>query len=222
MTVTTIFADTGDSNVRKSNANFATARGSASADAVQNFASSYGSVGKEGSTYNFYILFFMFDSSVIPSADLISDAIFSFYLVGDNLGTAGNQWAVTQGHQTTWNSLVVGDFSKRSNAPTGSVQEGAPRQNRKVSTESGYQDFVLNATGRGWVARSGETKPAGASASGKTQLVMAWATDIDNSAPATNDYNQVYMADQAGTTNDPKLVVTHGVAAGNSNFLAFM
>lgn len=210
-TVSTFYSDTGDGSIRASNASFSTAR-SATTGTVQGGSSHYLSCGLEGgSTYNFYMGFFMFDTSAIGASDTISDAVFSLYLVGDNAGTAGNQYGVTQSKQATWNSLASGDFDDRRDSIS-SGTEGATRKNRATGSTSGYEDFTLNATGRGWIARSGETKPASASASGKTQLSLAWAKDIDNSAPTTNDYNQVYSADQTGTSNDPKLVVTHSSA----------
>lgn len=210
MTVTTVFADAGDGNVRARSTVFATVRAAASANEITGGATGYASCGLEVSTYNFYCPFFMFDTSAIPATDTISSAVYSHALAGDSAGTAANQWTVCQGQQTTWNSLVIGDYDQRRNSIDGGA-EGATRQNRAVSTETGYVDFTLNATGIGWIARSGETKPATASATGKTQLVVAYAKDLDNSAPTTNDFNQVYFAEEAGTTNDPKLVVTHVV-----------
>lgn len=218
MATYTFYADASDIAVRNSNANFSTARNAASGTLSGGGASTtYASVGLEsGTTYNFYIVFYPFDTSSIPASEPISDAVFSFSLVGDNAGTAANQWAVTQSTQATWNSIIGGDFDQRG------ATDGATRVNRKVSTETGYQDMTLTATGRGWIAKSGITNPSSASASGKTQLVMAWAKDIDNSAPATNDYNQVYLSEQTGTTNDPKLVVTtvvpYSMAASAGSF----
>lgn len=210
-TVSTFYSDTGDGSIRQSSANFSTVR-SATTGTVQSGTSHYLSCGLEsGTTYNFYMGFFMFDTSAIGASDTISDAVFSVYLVGDNAGTASNQYGVTQSKQGIWNNLASGDFDDRRDS-LNSGTEGATRKNRVTGSTSGYEDFTLNATGRGWIARSGETKPASASASGKTQLSIAWAKDLDNSAPTTNDYNQVYAADQTGTANDPKLVVTHSSA----------
>lgn len=216
----TIYSNAGDGAIRKSDANFTTARSATDGDSVATGGSTgYTSCGLEsGTTYNFYIGFFMFDTSVIASSETIDSATFSFSLTGDNSGTAGNQWAVTQSTQDTWNSITTADYDQRGST------EGATRANRKVSTETGYQDFALNTTGKSWIARSGETKPASASATGKTQVVMAWAKDLDNSAPATNDYNQIYFSEQTGTTNDPKLVIettagpTYTLAMGTGTF----
>lgn len=197
----TIFSSTGDIAVRVSNANFATARG-ASSGSTSGTTSTYLSVGLESTTYNFYIGFFMFDTSVIDVAETVTAAVLSIYLVGDNAGTAANQYTICQSTQATWNSPVGDDFDQR-----GTV-ESATRKNRKVSTESGYEDFTFTATGLGHIAKNTQTNPASASASGKSQFTLAYAKDLDNSAPTTNDYNQVYLADQVGTTNDPKIVVT--------------
>ncbi len=197
----TIYSSTGDIAVRVSNSNFATAR-AASSGTTSGTTSTYLSVGDEGVPYNFYIGFFMFDTSVIASSETITAATMGLSLVGDNAGTAANQYTICQSTQATWNSIVGDDFDQR-----GSL-EMATRINRKVSTETGYETFTFTSTGRGQIARSGETKPASASASGKSQFTLMYAKDLDNSAPATNDYNQVYLADEAGTTRDPKLEVT--------------
>jgi hypothetical protein len=210
----TVFSDAGDATVRMSSGTFSTARDALTGLSVVNTATAYQSVGLEGgATYNFYIPFFMFDTSVVPSTETVASATLDFSLVGDNSGTASNQWCLTQTTQATWNSLITADYDQRGHLGS----EGAARVTRKVSTETGYQTMTMNATGSGWIARNGETKPASASASGKTQLAVTYTADIDNSAPTTNDYNQLYFADQAGTTNDPKLSITTGVS--NSGLL---
>jgi hypothetical protein len=208
-TTTTVYSDAGDGTIRKSNSNFTTARSAADGDSTQTgVASAYASVGDEGVPYNFYIPFFMFDTSGVPSGDNISAATMAFSLVGDNSGTASNQFCLLQSTQATWNSLTTADYDQR--GYLGSV--GAARLTRPVGSETGYQTFTLNATGIGWIAKSGQTNPASASASGKTQLVVSFAADVDNSAPSTNDYNQIYFSEQTGTTNDPVMVITHAAA----------
>jgi hypothetical protein len=67
----------------------------------------------------------------------------------------------------------------------------------------------MNSTGIGWIAKSGETKPASASATGKTQLCIVFAKDYDNQQPGTFDYTQLRFSEYSGTANDPKLVVTY-------------
>ena len=82
-----------------------------------------------------------------------------------------------------------------------------------TGTTSGYLDFPLNATGLTFIARSGETIPGSASASGKTQLAIRWSSDLDNSTPTNRTYMQIRTGDYSGTSSDPKLVVEHAAAS---------
>ena len=65
-----------------------------------------------------------------------------------------------------------------------------------------YNDFPLNATGVAAISTSGITK-----------LGARLNLDISNTAPTANGYVSFSAADEAGTTQDPKLVVVHAAAA---------
>lgn len=211
-TVSTFYASTADGNVRYSNTSFATARSATTATEVQNSASGYISCGKEGSNYNFYIYFWPFDTSAISASDTISAATFSVYLAGDNTNAGSETLTVCQSKQGTWNSLTTSDFDDRRDSINGGAEGGTRVALPATGPTSGYFDIALNATGISWIARSGETKPASASASGKTQLACGFGRDLDNVAPTAIDGYQVYSADDTGTSRDPKLVVTHSAS----------
>jgi hypothetical protein len=74
-------------------------------------------------------------------------------------------------------------------------------------TTAGYNDFTLNATGL-----------AAVSVSGITKLGLRLTADADNAEPtwgsavARSGFG-FYLADQTGTANDPKLVVTYEPAS---------
>lgn len=212
MTVTTVYADASDANIRKSGATYSTQHNATTANEVQNIATSYGEHLLTGATYEIYVLFFPFDTSAIAATDTISDAVFSFYKSGDAANADSDTLGIVQTKQATWNSLITADYNDRGDAVTNPT-EGCTRQSYSAGASTGYMDFTLNATGRGWIARTGETKPATASATGKTQLAVRFGRDMDNSAPTGANYMQTRMADTAGTTSDPKLVVTHAAAA---------
>jgi len=211
-TTTIVFADEADALVRvEGDASWATAYGQSTADAVHNNSSGYFVVGDAGSTYELFIPFFMFDTSVVPSSDTISSASFTFTLRGDNSGTASNQWVLTQSEQATWNSIVASDFPLRGMAGS---QASDPIDRIVASSASGPQTIDLNATGISLIARSGETIPASASASGKTQFALTATADTTNTAPTTYDYNEIYFATNAGTTDDPFLTIEHAAGGG--------
>lgn len=158
----------------------------------------------ESSTYNGYQPFHMFDTSTISSGDTISSATFSIYLNGDNAVADSQTMSIGNSTQATWNSLGTGDFDQR-----GGSTEGATRVSCPTGATTGYIDFPLNATGLGFIAKSGQTIPASASATGKTQLAIRWSSDLDNSTPTGRTYMQVRMSEHTGTASDPKLVVEH-------------
>lgn len=208
-TTTTVYSDTGDGILRSSSTVWSTARDATSSTLQSGLSTGYISSELEGSNYNIYVPFLMFDTSSVPSSDTISSATFSISLNGDN--TSGNSQTLAIGNsaQATWNSPASGDFDARGH--TGSL--GSSGVTHPSGTTSGYLDFTLNATGIGFIARSGETIPGTASATGKTQLTILYSSDTSNSAPTVRCYAQIRMAEQTGTTNDPKLVVEHAAAA---------
>lgn len=219
MTVTTLYADTSDGSCRHEGAGYDTIHdATASAGVLTANAALYATFWKSGTTYYIYVHFTPFDSSGISASDTISAATYSIYKSGDAANADSQTIGLVQSQQATWNSLGTGDYDQRGDA-INNPTEGATRVAYSAGAGTGYMDFTMNATGIGWIARTGETKPASASATGKTQLAIRFSGDMDDSAPTGANYCLFYMADQAGTTNDPKLVVTHAaaVATGNSH-----
>lgn len=216
-TTSTFYADAGDAVVRHANASWATLRAASAGTSVATTTPTYVGWEKEGANYNGYQPFHMFDTSAISASDTISSATFSIYLNGDNVVADSQQLSIGNSTQATWNSIGTGDFDQR-----GGSTEGCTRINCPTGATSGYLDFALNSTGLTFIARSGETIPASASASGKTQLAIRWSSDLDNSTPTNRTYMQIRMENTAGTSSDPKLVVEHAAAAtDNGNFFQF-
>lgn len=203
-TTTTVYSDGGDAIVRKASASWTTVRDAAAGDTVASTSPAYTAWEKEGSTYNGYQPFFMFDTSVIPSTDIISSATFSVRKNGDSAVADSQQMTVANSTQATWNSIGTGDFDQR-----GGSTEGATRINCPTGTSTSYEDFPLNSTGLTFIAKSGETIPGSASASGKTQIAVRWSSDLDNSTPTGRTYMQIRLSEHTGTASDPKLVVEH-------------
>lgn len=74
---------------------------------------------------------------------------------------------------------------------------------------SSYNNFNLNASGVAYIASS----------TGITKIGTRYACDFDNTPPSTATpyytFTACYSADQTGTSQDPKLVVTYRLAGGD-------
>lgn len=213
MTVTQVFADASDGAVRKEGAVYDTQHDATAGDSVlAASASLYTTFWKDGSTYYIYVGFFPFDTSGISASDTISAATLNVNKAGDAANADTQEIGVVQGNQATWNSLVVGDYDQRGSA-INNPTEGATRLSYSAGAGTGYMTWTLNATGISWIARSGETKPAAASATGKTQLALRFSGDMDDAAPTGANYMLFSFQETTSTTSDPYLEVTHAAVA---------
>ena len=142
---------------------------------------------------------FLFDTSTLTANASISDAVISLYGQSkqDVEGWTPNIDIYTSAPASN-TALVAGDFDSLGTTS----QTGSPITYAGFST-AGYNAFTLNATGRGNVSLTGISKFGSRNAN----------YDVANSAPAFTAFAsngiQIYFADQAGTANDPKLVVTY-------------
>lgn|SRR3990167_1385479 len=146
------------------------------------------------SNWSVYHLHFPFDTSSIGGTAVISAATLSLYaitIVNTNSASVGVLLS-TQGSSPP----AAADFDKCStiNTPT----EGATRVTLASMSTAQYNDMPLNATGLTYV-----------SGTGTTSLCNRMSNDMDDSAPTGENSLLVYMNFQAGTTEDPKLVVTY-------------
>jgi hypothetical protein len=143
---------------------------------------------------------FLFDTSAIPDAATISGAVVSLYgqQKSDGQGRAPNVdiYTSTPASNTT---LAAGDY-----AQIGSTsQTGSPITYANWST-AGYNDFTFNATGISNISKTGVSKFGARNAN----------YDVANSAPTWGAASSIshlnaWPASTAGTTKDPKLVVTY-------------
>jgi hypothetical protein len=151
---------------------------------------------------------FLFDTSEIGVGSTISSAVFSLY------GTSGKTF-----EQGTWGdsdiAMNVYSSSPASNTAWVAGDYGSFGTTAYCDTSIAYSswataafnNFTLNSTGRSAVTLDGITK-----------LGIRDATfDVPNSAPTWVTVAGLacggYYADQAGTANDPKLVVTYTPAS---------
>lgn len=158
---------------------------------------------------------FLFDTSALGAGATISAAIFSLYgnngtlgavKVGD-LGTTPLHVAGSTPASNT--TLADSDYGQCQTTTFGNIAYASFTINQ-------YNDISLNASGQSNISLTGVSKFS-------TQL--EW--DINNSFGGTWVSGQVTAfdcnyADQAGTTQDPKLVVTYTPAAGFPSILTLV
>src|SRR3989344_2644202 len=142
---------------------------------------------------------FLFDTSSIGDTDTIDSAVLSLYGIGKNDPNGATPNIDIYTSTPASNTALVGaDYGQIGTTS----QTGSPISYSSYST-SAYNDFTFNATGRGNVSKTSISKFGARIAN----------YDAANTAPTwvTGDSwsLQGYYADQTGTSNDPKLVVTY-------------
>ena len=156
---------------------------------------------------------FTFDTHEITSAATISAAILSLYGTAEanpfQETLASNIYSFAPANQA---DFVAGDYDSLGTTPYSS--------NKTLADWSiiGYNDFTLNSTGITAISKTGITNM------GVREVVC----DVANSAPTLaswgvnqDGYESAYFADQTGTNQDPKLVVTYTAAVGPANLKSY-
>jgi hypothetical protein len=159
-----------------------------------------------------YRSIFLFDTSGLTSAATISATVLSLY------STAATDGAVILPDIDIYTStpasntaLANGDYSQLGSTS----QTGSPITYVGWNTV-GYNDFTFNSTGRGNVSKTSISKFGARNQNydASNSLPNALATDFS--------YLVGYFSDNAGTTSDPKLVVTYTVPSLASGFFRLM
>jgi hypothetical protein len=140
----------------------------------------------------------LYDTSAIPDADVVASATVSLYLDTKNDDDFNLSYGLTGSTPSSNTNLVAADF-----AQVGSVRYASDIDAGDMNGSSyNGNSWTLNGAGIASIDKNGITKFA-------TRV----ANDIDNSAPswvsAKSDFITVLTAETAGTSQDPKLVVTH-------------
>jgi hypothetical protein len=158
-----------------------------------------------------------FDTGSISSGSTITGASLEMYVTlvdnGDNDGDDFLAVIQIQGNNiVSDSSLAIADYQyfvgDTLDNPTEGHDSGQRKDITNVSTGV-YLSWTLNSTGIEWIAKSGQQKPTGGTA-GITYLGTREGHDIINSAIAASSLNRVIFssADESGTSQDPRLVVT--------------
>lgn len=198
-------------------ADWASSQGNATAEAVDDtsaFLGIYIGVGIRYTTTHRYILdriVFGFDTAAIPDGNTIDSATLSLFPqsageIENDVSTGNDDVFIVEATPASDTNLVVGDYD----AIGDSVAAPTHRSNDiafSALNGTAYNDFILNAGGLTFV-----------DATGVSNFGMRTGDDItaEPSGFANGDGNRwvAESSEEAGTTKDPKLVVTHSEAAG--------
>lgn len=200
-TVTTVFSDASDGSITSSSTTYSTARAGSSLTPSTTSAAETVGQNRAASTRFCFEGFVSFDTSSIPDTDTVSDAVLSIYGAGDSSTTDFTMNART----SNWGATLT----------TGDWVAGA--------SLSGLTLLATYSTASGWSAvayndfSSGVNMPAAIDKAGITYILLSSSRHEAGNDPAGNEFVNWYAAEQAGTTQDPKLTVTHAVPATVKN-----
>ena len=156
--------------------------------------------------------FFLFDTSGLDSSNKITSATLSIYVQGNGedssaggsasiSGTAVADWTVVQTNPSDNVSLELDDWNNCGDVDDPTEGTDTAFEPGADWTNSQYNDIVLNAYGLGWIETDGITKLGIRSQDDCTDDVIASQKHANG--------KRYYGSEQSGTSNDPKLSVTH-------------
>lgn len=141
---------------------------------------------------------YTFDTSPLGAGATISAATISFYGSSVRTDAASPTAQVVAATPAANNALANADYGQLgSTAFSTAIAAGS-------WSTSAYNDFALNTNGKANISKTGVSGFGGIE--GAYDLTGTDPGDLTNGG---TDYANCYNADQAGTTNDPKLVVTY-------------
>ena len=164
--------------------------------------------------------FFLFDTSGLDGTQPISAATLSIYVHGNGenssvggdasiSGTAVADWTVVQTSPASNTALVVADWNNCGDVDDPTEGTDTAFEPGADWTNSQYNDITLNRYGLGWIDSDGITK-----------LGIRSQDDCTDDAIASLKYangKRYYGAEASGTSNDPKLSVTHAAGVKTIN-----
>lgn len=211
-TVTSFFAGAGDGWVYNTNASWATMHAAATGSSADPTGTTL-RVGT-GNTPNpdCRRAFFPVDTSGIPDGDTITAATFyaKVQALTSNGDNDGDDWFVLVGptSQASPTTLGTADFDT-CGAVTSPQEITSDRKDySSLPAVGSYASWALNSTGLSIVSKTSYTL-----------IGMREGHDVLNSAysgASTTNQVRFYTSEQAGTTDDPYLEVTHAAAAAGA------
>ncbi|MFN8472420.1 MAG: hypothetical protein U0822_09540 [Anaerolineae bacterium] len=154
--------------------------------------------------------FLVFNTAALPDNAVISSATLYLYVTAkadaaDEPNDHNGYLAVVQGLESSTLSLTSTDYPRAGNLVTNPA-EGSNHLGLASVALTTYNAWNLNATGIGWISRTGYTK-----------LALREGHDIANAWPTpgygsgSGNYISVYLSEQSGANQDPYLEVTYTV-----------
>lgn len=201
MTTDTFYGIEGDGRLYNLDSVYANARASAdtvSTTATERIGQVYNSAG---GTYACYELFVAFNTSTIVDTAVVSAATLSM----DGAGDSSTTDFTAQVRPKVWtpSGLTTADFV--AGADLSSLTLLATWASSSYS--SGYNNFSSEAAFNSAINKTGNT-----------ELLIHSDRHAAGTTPSGNEYVLFTMANETGTTTDPKLVVTYTVPAGWMGF----
>lgn len=151
-------------------------------------------------------MFYLFDASSIPDTDDISAGTLSpFGATSKATGLGSPDYHIAGSTPASNTAIVNADYSQVQTTSFGSIA------NASWNTAA-YNDITLNADGRANISKTGISKFSGQfNWDINNDFTGAWVSE------AVSNFG-IYLADQAETTNDPKLTVTHAAPGGGDDW----
>ena len=194
---TTIDGNIGRTGVNQTFADIRSGAGVTVDDSSEGNGIYLGSTGTTDQYSDLYRWINLYDTSSIPDGDTVTAAQVDWFGRARGTGLGSLSTSVTGSTPASNTSLATSDY--------GNVSDTRYATDISSWNTSGYNTLNFNATGISNVSKTGITK-----------LAQRFANDVDNSAPtwasSTASNNSLYAAERTGTSEDPKLTVTHDSA----------
>lgn len=205
-TVTTVFAGTADAYVVSEDFNYSTARtgpGTLFFDVVDDNNHWVGQISDSG-LYDCIEAFISFDTSAIADSDTVSGVSLDLWLLTDS--STGADFTVEAREKDWGASVTTADWV--AGGSLGGLTLMASISTSGIGSTGAYKTFTsqtafLTATGL---------------KTGTVYLMLSSSRHRAGNTPSGNEYVVFQDAESTGTSQDPKLTITHEGALGSSPF----
>lgn len=185
---------------------------------VADYTSALGSVGTffftsgPNSSCDMVYAYLPFDTSSIPSGSSITAATVHIYVSAkSNSDNDGNDYVYAVETFQASNTIL----SDTDQDLFGGIQGSDSIDITSISTGA-YTTFTLDATGRGWVKRSGETSSCGGTPGYTCIGLIERHTVLGDQASGAGNRLDWYASERTGTAEDPYITVTYTPPVGES------
>lgn len=209
MTVTVVFAGTADGHIESNDPNRATAQAGASLAATTNTTTM--TVGQlVFGDYIVYEGFVNFDTSAIPDTDTVVTVDLDLWLDTDNSATdfftsaSFHDWGagLTTADWLSAAQLITLDGGGTVNGPLANINSSG------IGSTGAYKTWTSE-----YNAGSNDFRAVTNMKTGTVSLILYSRRHRNGNTPTGNEYIIWGAADEAGTTEDPKLTINHSPGA---------